>query len=146
MSVLIRQLKDTDTNFIFSSYLKSLRPHRSNITNKTFFSAEHKRMEFCLANGITAVMVDVEDDSHIVGWCNGRVTPEKLIFNYVYIKHTYRGNGFAKQLIQGFIDAVGHGREIEYTIHVAAGINLIKRYNMIFDPYYFDFSQGANNV
>lgn len=136
--MLFRLSEPADHPFIFNSYLKSLKDIRP-VQPAVFYKKEHARMKLLLDTGVTVMLVEQEDPTHIIGWCNAVVSDCSLIFSYVYIKHSFRKNGFAKDLIDTVLSQFPRA-DVQYCIYTPAGDSLINQYKMEFNPYIFDVS------
>lgn len=142
--MLLRTLQVEDVPFIYSSYLKSMRPSKSYIANDTYYHFEHRRMEQLLLSSITVVLVDPEDENHIIGWAMASIVPEvHVAFHYCYVKHSYRGRGLAHTLINSILDNVEEGLPRLCSSHTPAFCKLSNKYGLEFNPYYFDYTLGV---
>jgi hypothetical protein len=90
---------ETDLNFIFNSFLRSLRsyPEFGQISNEDYYAGQKKELEKYLRTAETRVLCNPDDPSHIFGYVIG-VPDQETIF--IYVKYTYRKFGFAKLLLE----------------------------------------------
>lgn len=145
MSYCIRPLQENDVPLIFSSYMKSLRPHRINCPNTLYYTGEHKRLEWALLNGITAVMVPKDDPNLIIGWINAILLPNNITINYVYVKHAFRSCGIAKDLMKSILSLKPDAAH-EYSIYVPSGNRLIQEFKLTYNPYTWDHVYERSDV
>jgi len=134
--MILRTLEENDLSFIYASYLKSLRPHKSSIANDVYYPNEHKIMESLLLNALTVVLVDNEDSNLIVGWASATIVPElRLVLNYCYIKRRYRKLGYASKLIDTIIEHADEDLPRFCSCHTPSFIRLSSKYRLIYNPY-----------
>ena len=145
MSFNIRSLQENDIPLIFSSYMKSLRPHRINCPNTLYYQAEHKRFEWCMLTGLTYVMTPKDDNNLIIGWANAILLPSSVIINYVYVKHAFRSSGIARDLVKCLVDTTPESSH-EYSIYVPSGNRLIQEFKLTYNPYIWDHVHERSDV
>lgn len=93
----VRELRQADEPFIFSSWLKSYRKHPSVITqpNNKYFKNYHTVIEFFLQTGKVLVCCSSEDENEILGWAC--LKDSKPV--YVYVKQALRRLGVGSLLV-----------------------------------------------
>jgi GNAT superfamily N-acetyltransferase len=140
--MILRELNEKDVSFVFSSYLKSLRPTKSTISNDIYYTYEHKRLERMLLNSVTAVLVDPVDDNHIIGYAIASVTDVEFILHYTYVKKQHREKGLAFVLLDAILDNVDKTLPRSCSNFTPAFIGLMNFYKFTYNPYFFDNSLG----
>jgi hypothetical protein len=96
-----RSMQETDSNFIYNSWLKSFRngTMTKNVPNAIYFTNHHKIIDKLLRTAKTIVCCNTEDPSIIYGFINYEIVDDQFVLHYVYVKHTYRKLGIAKNLL-----------------------------------------------
>jgi predicted acetyltransferase len=97
-------------------------------------------MDWLLKLGVTVVLTEDDDPEHILGWCNVIVDAKGAVtFSYVYVKHSFRGNGFARMMIKSVLE--NFPSEKRYFCNVAPSAkSLIKEFGLMYNPYIWDLS------
>ena len=93
-----RQATRNDLNFILSTWLKSARNSGLNSLTPTdlYYSTQEPKLKDILSHCSTLVVCDVEDEDTIFGW----IAYESNLVHYIYVKHSFRGLGLARELLQ----------------------------------------------
>ena len=142
--MILREINETDVNFIFSSLLKSLRPYKSNVSNDIYYTNEHRRAQHMLLNSLTMVLVDPADETRIIGYAVASVVPEvQVTLHYVYIKKEHRNKGLAHLLITTVLDNLDSSMPRYCSNFTPLFTNLMKTYNFMYNPYIHDLQLGA---
>jgi GNAT superfamily N-acetyltransferase len=99
--VIIRIAEIGDEGFIFHSWLKSYRGSAAaqNITNPRYFAGQHALITRLLGRSKILVAANPEDPSQICGWIVYEPKAPIPVLHYVYVKHPFRRNGIARELI-----------------------------------------------
>jgi hypothetical protein len=124
----VRDMVDTDVSFVYSSWLKSLRPH-SKVLKYLFFLGQHRLIESLLARPGVSVGVICLDESPevILGW----ICHEFGIVHYLYVKSEFRRLGLANKMLQ---DRKLTDDGVAYTHHTPA-VQFFNKINAVYDPY-----------
>jgi len=99
MKPVIRPIEASDINFIFNSFLRSLRGHPefAHVSNEDYYPGQKAQLEKHLKTAQTLVLCNSEDPGHLFGYIIAKPDEETV---FVYIKYTYRKFGFAKLLLE----------------------------------------------
>jgi len=97
-----RELKESDENFLFSSYLKSFRCSSDNLrmSNDIYYYNFKKLINKLIEKSKVVILCDDEDDDLVYGYCIYDSFEEILILHYVYIRYTFRKLGLARYLYE----------------------------------------------
>lgn len=145
--VLYREATDDDLAFILKSWLKaySLSKFAGEMRPEVFYD-EHKRVVMRLvAVSTTIVVCDPEDPSHIFGYCCFSLSPEAVVFHFIYFKSMYRGLGMARNLLAAMALPELAPR---YATHANRCFHAMKeRYRVEYNPYLISqiLAKGAVN-
>lgn len=98
LNLTIRSFEPEDTNFIYSSWLKSYR--QSDFSKKTpnniYYTFQKSRIDRLAKDATILIACSPDNPQQIYGYAIG--TSE--VFHYVYVKYTYRKLGVAKRLLE----------------------------------------------
>jgi hypothetical protein len=96
LEISIRSVRDSDWNFILSSWKQSYRDSEPMVPNHIYFAEMHARIEHLKQGGARfLVACDPNDQDFIVGWlCD---TPDGAL-HYVYVRQSMRLADVAKRL------------------------------------------------
>ena len=129
----IRHVDEADLNFIFNSFLRSLRgyPEFAQVSNEDYYSGQKLELEQYLRSHTTLVLCNPEDPGHIFGYIIA-LPDEATIF--VYVKYTYRKFGFAKLLLEAAHPSL-YNKTIKaaYTCRNWAAVST--KFRHLFNPY-----------
>lgn len=134
----IRPLKDSDYNFVLSTWLKSyyeaLKYYASGSVrapypkDDIFFQGHQAKIKgLLLTPGVQClIMTAPDDDNQIIGWA---VFDEGAL-HYIYVKHVFRRLGVGKKLREAVTAPVTiYSHHTKFSRHVNQGLT--------FDPYKF---------
>lgn len=145
---MIRKLKDSDFNFVLSTWMKSFYEAILHYCEKSdylkskgcncptapyprsavFYKSYQEKIKSKFHSG--EIMIDVfhspEDEDQIIGW----IAYDKECIHYCYVKQVFRKYGIAKKLI-----ANANKGFTTYTHHTVYSRNFNK--GLIYDPYKF---------
>ena len=105
--VQVRPGRPSDTNFVTSSWLRSLRAggrFTAGIPNDVYYQMHHRILELLIPKSLLLVLCNADDPDQIIAWACVERQPEILLLHYVYVKHSLRGNGFMSLLLQQVLD------------------------------------------
>ena len=128
--VTIRPMKESDKNFIYSTFLIGLFYGNSwfNLIDKdTFMHNYHKILDILLSNPDTVVKTAcLKDDADtIVGYSIEKV--DKSVVHWCFVKKAWRGIGIANSLVS---------HEAKITTHMTnAGIAICSKKKIAFNPF-----------
>lgn len=99
----LRQSRDEDQSFIFSSWLKSYRncSVAAGIPNTIYFDKQHATISRLLEKPTTLAIVacDPNDESTIYGYIIAELDASDMVLHWIYTKHSFRGFGLARALV-----------------------------------------------
>ena len=100
--VFLRRGGRADVPFIANAWLKSYRnaPAVAGVPDRVYFYFHHKILEELLPDGEVWVLCNADNHDQILGWICATPTTETLVLHYIYVKHVFRGMGFAKRLFE----------------------------------------------
>lgn len=129
--VIIREAKESDFPFIYSTWLKGLRFGNDSFAmmeQGSYFKNYHRYLEHVLNLPSTIIMVAAlqEDPDTILGYS---VLGNNGTIHYVHVKQAFRKFGIAKQLCPQDIRRVTHVTKVGWSILKA------KFPNAIYDPW-----------
>jgi GNAT superfamily N-acetyltransferase len=104
---LFRKANQDDLNFIMSSWLKSYRTSTVAKEMKTdaYYRIHNKAILHNLPKFSVLIACDQYADSEIYGYIvSSRMIGDITLVHYVYVKHQFRGNDIATQLLQLAMD------------------------------------------
>lgn len=133
--IRIRKASESDINFIFSSWLKSLRnsSYSFGVPNAVFFSEHHKVLERLLKTCEVNVACSESDVSDIYGYICSEKVDGLTVIHFVYVKHTYRRLGIGNMLL----NSINHNSKAAalYTHMTKQGRLLEAKFNLVYSPY-----------
>ncbi len=136
--VKIRPHQVDDLHFIYNSWLNSYRDSSEfakKLSDKIYFDYHKKIIERILHSRVnTQVIVacNADDEDLIYGYAVFELAPLK-IFHYVYVKRPFGGFKICSMLMD---KAPFPLNEEVYASHMThKGEKLIKKYNMVYNPY-----------
>lgn len=133
--IRIRKATETDVNFIFSSWLKSIRNsgYSYGVPNAVFFSEHHKVIERLLKTCTVNIACSESDVSDIYGYICSEVVDGLTVIHFVYVKHTYRRLGIGNMLL----NSIEHNSKAAslYTHMTKQGKLLEAKFNLVYSPY-----------
>jgi len=115
--VAFRLMRESDKNFIINSWLQSYRnsPTTVSVSNGVYYTFQSRIIETILDYSTPIMAVDTEDDNIILGYiCAQICAMEKMIVDWVYVKHNFKNFGLASALI-GEMQEAYPVKVIEYT-------------------------------
>lgn len=133
--IRIRKATEADVNFIFNSWLKSMRggPMSKDVNNTTYYSEHHKVVERLLKSCETYVACSEADVAELYGYICAEKVQGVFVLHFAYVKHTFRGIGIGSALL----NAYSHDASTAsfYTHHTHMAQKLAAKYNMVYNPY-----------
>lgn len=135
LPIRFRKAEQSDVSFIFNSWLKSFRSSRfaSTLTSTIYFQEHHKVLERILSLSDIDIAYVEGDPNTIIGYICHAVSCNIFILHYAYVKHTFRGLGIFKALLE----EAQHDPQYAgvYTHHTKAMEKQAPKLNMIHHPY-----------
>ena len=133
VETLLRSSIESDVNFIYNSWLKSLKQSFDCIDNKIFYDNHKKIIEKILSTATVTVCCNPEDEEQIFGYIVHEKYTDLSLVHYIYVKHTYRKYGFATKLI----DSVENNSGLPHiaTSHTRMFEIIGPKWGLIFNPY-----------
>ena len=126
MSLKIRPMKDEDTNFILSTWLKSYREYGpSPVPESSIYYKEHQKHIKSLLSS-ESIVACTEDEEQIVGF----LVATNQTAHYVYVKAVFRKFGVANRLI----DSV---KRLKYFSQFTKFAPLFEKRGLQYNPYKF---------
>lgn len=135
--VLARPVKpEEDLLFIFNSWLKSYR--HSDFANlidaEDYYENHHKLITSIImqaTNSIT-ILCDPEDTNHILGYIVYN-TKQPIVY-YTYVKHSFRGLGLGRYLLESI--RKNYGKDVVVTCtHKTKNWRKLKKIGLNYNPY-----------
>ena len=90
---------ESDVPFVFSTWLRGLRPELAEMRTDDFHALQHQRIERLLASNHLVVLHPEGSPAVIAAWAV--LDPGQDIAHYVHVRNEYRGKGCAKRLLAG---------------------------------------------
>lgn len=130
--MIIRQMLDSDVNFILSTWLKSYYEELKRNGNKgviypkddVFFQGHQNRIKEALKRSTCLICTTQEDESQICGW----IVFEPETIHFCYVKNPLRRFGVAKKLLS-HASARSYSHHTKYSRYLNMGL--------AYDPYKF---------
>ena len=92
---MIRSIKQLDEDFIYHSWLHSVKCPTRAVTTMTRFLIDH-----LVGNKSIVVWCPDDDENHIIGWmAYGRIEGTPLL-HYMFVKKSFRGNGIGRDMLR----------------------------------------------
>lgn len=123
-----RPTRQSDNNFILSSWLQSYQRQFRNVHIDVYFKHYRPMVEKILSVSRGVVMHPGDDDDHILGFCIYRFLSDTPVVSFIYVKHTYRNMGIGREMWKIF-----SSHDAVLITHTVKGLNLGK--NVIYDPF-----------
>lgn len=128
----IREMRDGDTNFILSTWLKSYYEALRHYGQKgcpypkddVFFQGHQAEIKNNLSAMSVMVCVAPDDENQIIGW----LAHKGECLHYVYVKQVFRKLGVAKALIKQ-APASSYSHHTRFSKYICKGLT--------YDPYKF---------
>lgn len=129
----IRKPTEADLNFLYNSWLKSLRQSLSTVDNTIFYGNHKKLIEELVTKCRVVISCNPEDITQIFGYIVFEIIEDISILHYVYVKHPFRKLGIATELFK-FID---HNSELPCVAsHYTRIFETIgPKWGLVFNPY-----------
>tara|TARA_R110002126_G_scaffold172712_9_gene321529 strand:- start:330 stop:779 length:450 start_codon:yes stop_codon:yes gene_type:complete len=137
LPVIIRDMTEDDTSFIYSTWLKSYRQSgfASSMSNDVFFTYHKELIAKILSQSSTKISLLVNENDHnqIYGYGVQQVTGNRSITHFVYVKYNFRHFGFATRLI----DSMGlFPDSTNFITHLPRNYNTLRaKYGLEYNPY-----------
>jgi len=138
LPIKYRPMMESDTSFIYSSWLKSYRnsPFAQHMVNDVYYDNYKLAIKEVLERPTTQVIMacNVDDPDQIFGYVVLEAVGEAKLLHYVYVKYPNRKLGIAKTMLQVAIPEFGQ----EYTVTSHASHNFSKlanRFMLVYNPF-----------
>lgn len=134
LPIQIRPISQVDVPFVIASWLKSYKGafFAKDIHPKTYFAGQHRVVSSLLQTCTTWVACAESDPTEIYGFICGEYQGQAFVLHYIYVKHTFRNLGIAKQLLAQFPLTLPVNF---YTHHNAVAHKQAAAYHMLYNPY-----------
>lgn len=135
LPVMHRGLQETDSEFIYSSWLRSFRngTMMKNVPNAIYYGNHHKIIGRLMKEATTVVCCNIEDPSIIYGYINYQIIDGQFCLHYIYVKHLYRKLNIARDLL------AQTGNDFSklgcYTHQTMPAISKEESLNLVYHPY-----------
>lgn len=96
----IRQLKNSDRDFVTSYWIKNYRSRAKDIPSSVYFKEHRRLINKALDRCQTFVIVDPQDEDHLIGFINFYKGTTLTVLNYVFIKKSFRQHKLGKELFK----------------------------------------------
>ena len=130
----IRPANETDTNRIYSDWLRSYRQNSTtlkDLSEKIFFNEHRKVITDIIKRGKVLVLADKLDDYVVAGF----ICFEPQILHYIYIIKDFRKLGLATELMEAANFKRGQELLISHCVYSYAPVHFFKNYLAVFNPY-----------
>jgi ribosomal protein S18 acetylase RimI-like enzyme len=136
LTIKVRRALEADAPFIFNSWLKSYRfgDLARNCDNAVYFNEHHKVIERLLKRCETFIACAESDPATIYGYICFERVEGMLVVHYVYVKHTFRNMGIAKELMKETAHVPEQTAAL-YTHHAEIARKLQIKLNLVYHPY-----------
>lgn len=138
-----RPLEANDFHFILNAWLMSYRDSKRDHNNSVYFPAQQNLIAEISKRRNLIVGCDAECPDWVAGFVAGKMLKDnKLLIDYIYVKHAYRERGIAR----GLISAMGWTQDTEIiATHWTRQIDKVgRRYNAGHNSYFN--SMGYSDV
>lgn len=125
-----------DLPFIFNSFLKSYRDSSavSGIPNSIYYKEMHAIVERMLTRSNVVIVCDPGEPGIVFGYGVAEVVKDDLILHWLYVKHSFRNFGLAKEIERELLK-LPH-TAVKYSCRTGStGPLLKKRPTYIYDPF-----------
>ena len=135
LPISIRQASEHDAPLIFNSWLKSFRENgiARAVESSVYYSEQHKLIEKLLKRSKTFIAHEVGVPENIYGWACFERVEGILVIHYIYVKHSFRGLGIARELMKETEHDFANASLFTHWTNTAARIGLRK--NCLYHPY-----------
>jgi GNAT superfamily N-acetyltransferase len=103
------------------------------MTSTIYYTEHHKVVERLLRGCQVYVACNKDDDSELYGYICAENVDGIFVLHYIYVKHTYRMFGIAKQLLNVYEH--DPSKASLYTHHTKVADKLAPRYQMVYSAY-----------
>lgn len=122
-ALTLREAEQGETNFLLNSWMKSYQHAKCGTRDERlgaageelvgramrltrYFRGQQELISALASVRRVLVVCDAEDPAFVVGWACGELKTlsddsRELVVDYVYVKHAYRKNGIARELLKG---------------------------------------------
>lgn len=135
LPINFRPMTDTDTSFVFSTWLKSYRhsDFAKHMSNDVFFSYHKELVASILEDATVTMLVNADDPDQIYGYGVQHKVGNRSITHFVYVKYSFRKLGLAKSLAEHmklFPD------DVNFITHLPRNYPYFQRkYGLEYNPY-----------
>lgn len=102
-SFVLRKATPDDVPYITNSWLKGYKGSNANwnVRDSEYFHYEHKLLDYIVPRSTILVLANSANVNQIVGYIAFEMTKQDvMIFHYINVKHTFRKNGLARQMLE----------------------------------------------
>ena len=125
---MIRDMKKIDEDFIYHSWLYSVKNPTRAITSMTRYV-----IDSLVADGNVKVFCNDEDENHILGWVAYGKIENTPLRHFVFVKKALRGNGLATDLVRAAFPDKKKDIFCTYWSHYLQKIDAKRKWNARFD-------------
>ncbi len=135
LPIKIRPIMQLDIPFLMNAWLKSFRGafFSKDIHPNTYYGNHHGLIGELLQTCTTYVACSDTDSSEIYGFICGEYESSTFVLHYIYVKHTFRNMGIARNLLAQF-PVAADGISM-YTHHNAIAHKQAAAYHFLYNPY-----------
>lgn len=103
LPIVIREKRDSDTNFILNSWLLSYRTSNGfpRMSKRDYYAIHEPKFKRILSQSTVCIACPQDDADALVGYC---VFREPSTLHWVYVKYPYRKLGIAKMLLNKSVE------------------------------------------
>jgi ribosomal protein S18 acetylase RimI-like enzyme len=134
--IRMRKATDEDVSFIFNSWLKSFRDSGflcRAVPNTIYFQNHHKIIQKILKRSVINIACNPQDLSQIYGYVIGEYIDNIFVLHYIYVKHSFRKMGVARQLYNTFNHDTGNASCCSHLTKMTE--KFLPKYNLVYHPY-----------
>lgn len=108
LPILLRQMRESDLNFIVHSWVNKTRYLKENneIDHTSFFSFQRSLIKKILPMSETIVICNKDEPDHIFGFCVYRKLADYPVLSMLYVKDAYRNLGLENLLVESILKPV----------------------------------------
>mgnify|MGYP003624435676 FL=1 len=125
---MIRDMKKIDEDFIYHSWLYSVKN-----PNKAISSMTRYVIDDVVANNNIRICCNDEDENHILGWIAYGKMDNTPLLHFIFIKKALRGNGLATDLVRDVFPDSSKDIFCTYWSHYLQKIDAKRKWNARFD-------------
>jgi len=124
----------SDEAFVYNAWMKSYKdsPWGKPLINDIFYNNHKEIIKKLLTSSDTLLAVNPQDPDQIYGFAVLERSPKVSLIHYVYIKYNFRKLGLARKLVEAIEPDTS---KLKFVTHVPRDIAILKKFNLIFNPY-----------